>query len=211
MVVNARRGDPHGPRHPASSLRAKCRSLAAASASFALLFFLPPVVAALFFPPLFFLSSDVYGSAVAYKRGAEGEDRVGKVLSKLPDAQVLNDVLIAGCRVDHLVSLPALLVLVETKSWRARIAPSGDPRFWLVNGVLQESPLVLAYKKAQKLSRALGVEVVPLVVLAKNNGPGLEGTVNLRDLRRCLEEAAHPGRPVYDLRKLVLSGREARS
>ena len=45
-------------RRPASSLRAKCRSLAAlalaaASASFALLF----------------LSSDVYGSALTYKRG----------------------------------------------------------------------------------------------------------------------------------------------
>lgn len=64
-------------------------------------------------------------STVAWRRGAEGEERVGRMLERLRYLgwDVQHDVAVTGTRanIDHLVSSPYGLFVIDTKNYRGRL------------------------------------------------------------------------------------------
>jgi hypothetical protein len=78
----------------------------------------------------------------AYRRGAEGEDQVARIVASFPDDfHVIHDLATPFGNVDHVVVGPTGVFFLDTKSWRGVITANGDGEL-LVNGHPTEKPQV---------------------------------------------------------------------
>ena len=117
--------------------------------------------------------------------GARGEERVGGLLSALPDnCHVYHDFVAGRHHVDHVVATPAGIFAVETKTWRGRVTI--EENHVLVDGELpSRSPVSQALAEAAAVRTALkkaGCEwnVTPVVCFASDTfdaGVGSAGAV----------------------------------
>ena len=71
----------------------------------------------------------------AFRRGADGEDKVAWVLSGFPDEfHVINDLGTPYGNLDHVVVGPTGVFVIETKSWRGVVSSNGKGELMLNNG-----------------------------------------------------------------------------
>jgi hypothetical protein len=93
-----------------------------------------------------------------WRRGAEGEERVGRVLDGLQQTGwfALHDVALGRGNIDHVLVGPGGLYTIETKGHRGRIkAEDIDPRM-----------LKQAYAEAKVIERITGLRAQPLLVFS---------------------------------------------
>lgn len=94
-----------------------------------------------------------------WRRGAEGEEVVGRVLEEqLPEGwHVLHDVSFGRGNIDHIVNGPGGVFTVETKSHGSKLSVDRlDPRM-----------LAQAYAEKKKLEEVTGLAVRPLLVFSR--------------------------------------------
>lgn len=94
-----------------------------------------------------------------WRRGAEGEEVVGRILEQLSADgwHVLHDVTFGRGNIDHIVVGPGGVFTVETKSYRGRISLDGiDPKM-----------LTQAYAEKKTLEEKTGVAAQPLLVFSR--------------------------------------------
>lgn len=77
-----------------------------------------------------------------YLKGADGEDRVGKALSLLPEEyNVINDLQTDSGNIDHVIIGPTGVYVLDTKNWRGIISADVNGEL-LVNGKPTDRPVV---------------------------------------------------------------------
>ncbi len=89
---------------------------------------------------------------MAFSRGADGENQVARQLCSLPDDfYVIHDLATPFGNVDHVVTGPTGVFLLDTKSWRGVVSPDGNGEL-LVNGQPTDKAQVRPF-----LGRMLGI------------------------------------------------------
>jgi hypothetical protein len=79
---------------------------------------------------------------MAFSRGADGENQVARVLSSFPDDfHIIHDLATPFGNVDHVVTGPTGVFLLDTKAWRGVISPDGKGEL-LINGQPTDKPHV---------------------------------------------------------------------
>ena len=135
-------------------------------------------------------------------RGKKGEKKVKDLLEKdkyfhkvINDATFLTEKSEMTHQIDHVVLHEHGVFVIETKNYYGQIiSDTGEP-FWIkiINGKKEiiSNPLNQNKTHTKIVKRILGkeVDVVPVIVFAKNNAPymGDENVINLKDLLLFLE------------------------